>query len=421
MLFALSRAVLAALSWWAFTREPVAAVTAVVSADGNTIDPQVPAGWPPTIDHSQWDPEQYRDSGCEIERIHWSDIEPGEFYQTYVKEHRPVIISGEPSCAAASAAVSSGDWSDDALSRLEGDRKVWFISSKHRHDSFFPGPMHPKGARHKRYESLDNFLQLYKDPDRTENWYLQSAVLPGLAQKLPRPSRLDESLQAIHCNEDGVLGEADSAGIEWCGRVWLGYSELGVQESHLHRDQGENLHCVVEGSKLFALIPPNSTSELPTGPLDVKKPQMATRAFIYSSMHVHGEGVNSVPGTQRCTVSAGEYLFLPALWWHSVVSLLGRNLGINFWYAAYADGEQYGWELAESECPQVQGKCDDCVSAGCAWCRAEGTNKGHCVPNRARECIGGPDNHVAPYGTTTHRGTEMRTAVTCNHRSKGAH
>ena len=131
----------------------------------------------------------------------------------------------------------------------------------------------------------------------------------------------------------------------WCG--------TSRSTTSFHRDHYENLYAVVAGAKAFTLLPPSDAwrmklknypvatyqtsggaAELEHTPL-AHLPKLQLQPVLHSppervlwssvqpDQH-EGIACAECPGLEplRVTVSAGEVLYLPAMWWHQV----GRRL-----------------------------------------------------------------------------------------------
>lgn len=145
--------------------------------------------------------------------------------------------------------------------------------------------------------------------------------------------------------------------------LWLG---KGATTSPLHYDEYENLLSQVRGTKEILLFPPTDIDRLgytprPKGQLLYTWPATFTRVPIdetaSASRVIFAASVNltspsaeqqrelSQCAPRRCTLSAGETLYLPAFWHHEVRSLPptaepaeaaagggGLNVAVNFWF-----------------------------------------------------------------------------------------
>ena len=310
-----------------------------------------------SIDAAQWRPEAYAGAGCQLNRADVTTLSSATWHAILSASH-PTVLTNEPGCSAAAEAVRRGEWSDEALATIVDHQAIVSVGgSSNTSSSFFPGPMSPEAPDHRGRMSLHAFLREYRASARARNLYLQSTIVPTLEAKLPRPASLEQlargrklQLQRERCRFRMATGSAappktwtlkgEYAGSwrdvssAWCGRLWLGRSD-GTQESHLHFDRAENLACVVEGTKLYTLLPPNASAYV-RGAAD------GGSAPNFSPLHVHAaphEQPHPVPpafydAQRRCVVAPGEMLYLPSSWWHNVVTLAGRNVAVNWWYEA---------------------------------------------------------------------------------------
>lgn len=130
--------------------------------------------------------------------------------------------------------------------------------------------------------------------------------------------------------------------------LWMGDNRA---VSSLHKDPYENIYVVVSGEKHFTLLPPTDLhylydkpfpgarykedengwkiveddppEEVNWIPVDPDSPDLETYPLFRHASPV------------RCTVKAGEVLFLPSLWYHKVSQGMdeeNRTLAINYWY-----------------------------------------------------------------------------------------
>ncbi|XP_075399118.1 cytosolic phospholipase A2 beta-like [Tenrec ecaudatus] len=124
---------------------------------------------------------------------------------------------------------------------------------------------------------------------------------------------------------------------------WLGEA---AAVTSLHKDHYENLYCVLSGEKHFLFHPP---SDRPFIPYELYTPA-TYRLTEAGTFEVLDEEVPWLPldpltpdlsrypqyrGAQalRCTMQAGEMLYLPALWFHHVQQSQGCIADSGFWVA----------------------------------------------------------------------------------------
>lgn len=113
-------------------------------------------------------------------------------------------------------------------------------------------------------------------------------------------------------------------------RLWLGNATT-VQT---HYDLSANLACVAAGRRTFTLFPPDQAANLYVGPLEFTLAGQPVslvdplapnhdRFPLYRTAERHAFTV---------TLSPGDALFIPPLWWHHVQALDTLNLLVNYWW-----------------------------------------------------------------------------------------
>ncbi|XP_070923142.1 bifunctional peptidase and (3S)-lysyl hydroxylase JMJD7 isoform X4 [Macaca nemestrina] len=142
---------------------------------------------------------------------------------------------------------------------------------------------------------------------------------------------------------------------------WLGEA---AAVTSLHKDPYENLYCVVSGEKHFLLHPP---SDRPFIPYELYTPATYQLTEEGTFKVVDEEAMEKVPWIPldplapdlarypsysqaqalRCTVRAGEMLYLPALWFHHVQQSQGC-IAVNFWYDMEYDLKYSYFQLLDS-------------------------------------------------------------------------
>lgn len=145
--------------------------------------------------------------------------------------------------------------------------------------------------------------------------------------------------QVIHdIDESLALGNDAFGGAPEAVNLWLG-DERSV--SSTHKDHYENLYCVLQGEKTFTLLPPADIAFLPERTLCTyeykahrQKAQGQRDGFVFSLEEAQpphtkrwicldpdaSDALSVFPRFRyahplRCTVKAGETLYLPALWY----------------------------------------------------------------------------------------------------------
>lgn len=156
--------------------------------------------------------------------------------------------------------------------------------------------------------TVSQFLSLMEQPIPGENYYIaqqeMSEVFPELLRSISRP-HFDKWLSVDRIN------------------FWMG---SGGQITPLHFDDSENLLVMLAGKKTFEMYPPNQALFLYPLPHEGEDGWRTTTTKIdlrnpdYDRFPLYR---NATPF--RVTVEAGDMLFLPALWWHTVESSGTQN------------------------------------------------------------------------------------------------
>jgi hypothetical protein len=112
--------------------------------------------------------------------------------------------------------------------------------------------------------------------------------------------------------------------------LWLG----NRTHTATHWDQSSNLACVVAGRRRFTLFPPEELKNLYVGPLEftlagqpISMVDVDTPDF--EAYPLFAEALKSA---QRAELGPGDALYIPAMWWHDVLSLEDFGALINFWW-----------------------------------------------------------------------------------------
>ncbi|XP_075396027.1 cytosolic phospholipase A2 beta-like [Tenrec ecaudatus] len=100
----------------------------------------------------------------------------------------------------------------------------------------------------------------------------------------------------------------------------------------VHKDHYENLYCVLSGDKHFLLHLP---SDRPFIPYELYTPATYRLTEVGTFEVVDEEAMEKYRGAQalRCTMQAGEMLYLPSLWFHHVQQSQGCIVDSGFWVA----------------------------------------------------------------------------------------
>lgn len=115
------------------------------------------------------------------------------------------------------------------------------------------------------------------------------------------------------------------------GRLWLGNAST-VQT---HYDLSANLACVVAGRRTFTLYPPDQVANLYVGPLEFTlagQPVSLVDPLAPDPVKYPLYQVAEAQAVQA-TLSPGDAIFIPPLWWHHVQALDTLNLLVNYWWS----------------------------------------------------------------------------------------
>lgn len=113
-------------------------------------------------------------------------------------------------------------------------------------------------------------------------------------------------------------------------RVWMGNRAMIAA----HFDNYHNIACVVSGSRRFTVFPPEQVGNLYIGPL-LKTPGGSPVSVVdlrepdYTRFPRFRQALESA---QEATLTPGDAIYIPILWWHGVESLDPLNILVNYWW-----------------------------------------------------------------------------------------
>ena len=112
--------------------------------------------------------------------------------------------------------------------------------------------------------------------------------------------------------------------------LWLG----NRTHTATHWDQSQNLACVVAGRRRFTLFPPEQLKNLYVGPLEFTPAGQPISLVDIDTpdLETHPRFSEALKAALRAELGPGDALYIPALWWHDVLSLEDFGTLINFWW-----------------------------------------------------------------------------------------
>jgi hypothetical protein len=113
-------------------------------------------------------------------------------------------------------------------------------------------------------------------------------------------------------------------------RIWLGNTLL-VQT---HFDLSNNLACVVGGRRRFTLFPPEQLPNLYVGPIDftISGPPISMVSPRHPDLARFPRYAEALAHAQSAELAAGDAIFIPYAWWHTVEALDPFNVLVNYWW-----------------------------------------------------------------------------------------
>ncbi|KAL6655356.1 hypothetical protein ACP70R_006182 [Stipagrostis hirtigluma subsp. patula] len=285
---------------------------------------------------------------------------PLAFLRDHVSPGRPLLVSA----ASTRHWPATSLWPTDSYlaDALRSTAVSLHLTPDGRADALAPHPRRPGSSKcfasaHVRRVDFPTAARLIRRSD-------PAAGVVAYAQQQ------DDCLRGEYA---AVAGDVD-AHVPWASEalgclpeavnLWVGNAS---SVTSFHKDHYDNIYVVVSGEKHFLLLPPTEHHRLyvrdypaaryvaaekePEGEnqlrlkLEMEEPErmvpwssvdpypaspeeMATQA---SSFPLYFDG----PAPIRCTVRAGEMLYLPSMWFHHVSQSPGPNgltIAVNYWY-----------------------------------------------------------------------------------------
>jgi len=112
--------------------------------------------------------------------------------------------------------------------------------------------------------------------------------------------------------------------------LWIG----NRTHTATHWDQSQNLACVVAGRRRFTLFPPEQLKNLYVGPLEFTPAGQPISLVDIDTpdLETYPRFAEALNAALRAELGPGDALYIPAMWWHDVLSLEDFGCLINFWW-----------------------------------------------------------------------------------------
>ena len=112
--------------------------------------------------------------------------------------------------------------------------------------------------------------------------------------------------------------------------LWVG----NRTHTRTHWDQSQNLACVVAGRRRFTLFPPEQLKNLYVGPLEftLAGQPISMVDIDTPDLETYPRFAEALEAALRAELGPGDALYIPAMWWHDVLSLEDFGCLINFWW-----------------------------------------------------------------------------------------
>jgi hypothetical protein len=159
-----------------------------------------------------------------------------------------------------------------------------------------------------------------------------SLLLRHVADPSPPALALQALPISVHLPQFDGQQRLDLPPSETRATMWIGNAVTVAA----HFDFNENIACVAHGRRRFMLFPPEQMENLYVGPLE-----FTPQGVPISLVDVHNPDLVRYPRFELATAAAqvaeleaGDAIFIPYMWWHSVRSMEPFNILINYWWNA---------------------------------------------------------------------------------------
>eukprot|EP01059_Diplonema_ambulator_P005474 TRINITY_DN15201_c0_g1_i1.p1 TRINITY_DN15201_c0_g1~~TRINITY_DN15201_c0_g1_i1.p1 ORF type:complete len:335 (+),score=46.43 TRINITY_DN15201_c0_g1_i1:40-1005(+) len=270
-----------------------------------------------------------------VRRIQWDDVKSDMmgFYREFVAGRKPCVVEG-----ALESWKGLWEWDIKGLkAKMSGKKVTVAVTPNGRADALTEVGGEMVFMRPDEQMMLfDEFIDGVHAPTPNRTLYAQKQNDSFMEEYHELHDDITDNIHMLGCNMFGSLPEAVN--------FWLGGDET---VSSMHRDHYENLYAVVRGSKTFVLVPPWESSCVPytSHPEGVWREDTSVKgSFTVERLETSVKWVELTPNTTpswegahplSVTVSQGDLLYLPSLWYHEVRQqggLDGITIAVNYWW-----------------------------------------------------------------------------------------
>lgn len=164
---------------------------------------------------------------------------------------------------------------------------------------------------------------------------------------------LNRVLASIRSLEDMGSSRAfyvDSAPVEYCIPEFRNENDISLEPFSprvslwignktmvsAHYDIPDNIACVVAGKRRFSLFPPEQLTNLYIGPLDFNPAGQAISLVDVKNpdFEKFPQAREALDAARVVDLEAGDGIFIPSMWWHSVEGLETFNVLVNYWWTS---------------------------------------------------------------------------------------
>ncbi|WP_349322468.1 cupin-like domain-containing protein [Asticcacaulis sp. MM231] len=132
-------------------------------------------------------------------------------------------------------------------------------------------------------------------------------------------------------------------GAEVGPRAWIG----NATRIATHYDVADNVAVVVAGRRRFTLFPPDQVSNLYVGPLDftLAGQPVSLADPDAPDFERFPRFRQALDVARTAELDAGDAIYIPSPWWHSVAAMSQLNMLVNYWWRDYptACGTPFNW------------------------------------------------------------------------------